>query len=285
MGLYLGKEKVSNISVGMQKTTQGIDTSDATATADDILKGKTAYINGEKITGIVGTVYNNNISIFNGVSRIDSNTFCQDHIFTDSCAFKKGGAIRLKSSLSNFGTATAADVAAGKTFTSADGYNITGTRSVNSSVQYCLLSNMNPTSDITSNTLEITWNRPGDLTGFMIVSLMPLYATSNVQTGPFSTILYNDISQNQTLNIANPPSNWIYEINQLGQYCKYFSIQEQQSYIKQGLSSYYNLSEDGQQDVLQIDLTYFGFIIPSCIQNTSTSSVISDYLVTYMIVV
>lgn len=39
------------VYIGTAESNEGLDTSDATAVADDILKGKTAYANGRKITG------------------------------------------------------------------------------------------------------------------------------------------------------------------------------------------------------------------------------------------
>lgn len=50
MALYFKNEKIAGFG-GMPVIMEGIDTTDATAKASDILLGKTAYVNDVKITG------------------------------------------------------------------------------------------------------------------------------------------------------------------------------------------------------------------------------------------
>lgn len=125
---YVNGEKIT----GTHICDGELDTSDATATAEDIVSPATAYVNGEKITGSlkpssidtdVGSFYvgvddNNklyfrlpNSSSYDGKRRV---------VDADQ-------SITLRHTLANFGDATAADVASGKTFTSSAGLKITGT--------------------------------------------------------------------------------------------------------------------------------------------------------------
>lgn len=73
----------SGITIGgITGTLEILDTSDANATSEDILEGKTAYVNGEKITGTLSTTEGNMTGVTRETVSLKTEgtyTFSADH--------------------------------------------------------------------------------------------------------------------------------------------------------------------------------------------------------------
>lgn len=122
---------------GTEIPLRGYDTSDATVTAGDMASGVIGYGKNGKVTGNVDTIKstssaiwkNSEVTFVNGGEEFQ---FLRQNTFGDKL-FRKGSKIALRAMSSNFGTATAADVAKGKTFTSASGLKVAGTAEIGDS--------------------------------------------------------------------------------------------------------------------------------------------------------
>lgn len=117
-------------------TSNKINTDDGTISAMDVRSGKKAYSRGSLIRGELPV---NDPLIYQGTQELKTITensmkyvqltqgILANNLNGETIISGSSQKIKVNITASKFGSAKAADVAKGKTFTSADGYNITGT--------------------------------------------------------------------------------------------------------------------------------------------------------------
>lgn len=223
----VAKGKTMTSAAGLKvvgTNTNDADTSDATATAADIAAGKTAYVQGAKVTGkLTEYLAGETLSYYtSGDEEItikrdsdSDNISIKIHCFDDDKIMRHNSYIKLGADAILFGNATAADVAKGKTFTSAAGVNVTGTAEPaesNNNVEAYAVTDTSPSVSFkrTDGTIKI-WGY-GTMTssggwGGQTTSLVAFagdkYYKSAMYGGPSSTSLSLSISNGKLTGLPS----------------------------------------------------------------------------------
>lgn len=180
------REGISIFGVdGSMVADEGIDTSDATATETDLANGKTAYVDGEKITGSINTINDGESATVDAFQIwYDKNNDNVNFIYKNNDAdilLRKGSLFYVEMSSLNCGDATASDVIAGKTFTSKAGVKVTGTHECSGA----------DTADATATASDIASGKTAYVQGEKITGTAVFGATVLTAT---STLSISDLS-------------------------------------------------------------------------------------------
>ena len=183
MAVYLGDKKVDFFGGQIVNiSNEGIDTSDANATASDMAKGVTAYVKGEKITGTIQTIeYDGKYYGWtNGIARTmnDGSIGARKIIDDGDVLYRDGAGIAVSAPASEFGDAQPENVIAGKTFTSSAGLKVTGTHVCSGGID---------TSDATATASDMAEGVTAYVNGEKITGNVPYVDRSFSRT----PVLYN----------------------------------------------------------------------------------------------
>ena len=174
--------KIFNVtgSYAGSSSSGSTNTSDATATAKDIARGKTAYVQGAKITGkLTEYLAGETLSYYtSGDEEItikrdsdSDNISIKIHCFDDDKIMRHNSYIKLGADAILFGDATAADVTKGKTMTSVAGLKVVGTNT-----------NDADTSDATATADDIAKGKTAYVQGQKITGTVePAESNNNVE--------------------------------------------------------------------------------------------------------